>query len=95
MKGDGLLEFITLEPRRDAVIHGLTVKAFPVVHYTPEATALRITVGEKTIAFSGDTGWTDTLAEVADNADLLICQTYTIDIPQWGLLNYRALRVAS
>lgn len=93
MKDNGLLEFITLEPRRETVIHGLTVTAFPVLHYTPEATALRITVGGKTIAYSGDTGWTDTLLEVAAEADLFICQTYTIDIPQWGLLNYRTLQV--
>jgi ribonuclease BN (tRNA processing enzyme) len=62
------------------------------VHYTPEATALRIAVGGGTIAFSGDTGWTDALLEVAADADLFICQTYTIDIPQWGLLNYRTLQ---
>jgi ribonuclease BN (tRNA processing enzyme) len=92
MKDDGLLEFITLEPRRETVIHGLTVTAFPVLHYTPEATALRITVSGKRIGYSGDTGWTDTLLEVAADADLFICQTYTIDIPQWGLLNYRTLQ---
>lgn len=92
MKDDGLLEFMTLEPRRETVIHGLTVTAFPVLHYTPEATALRMTVDGKTIAYSGDTGWTDTLLEVAAEADLFICQTYTFDIPQWGLLNYRTLQ---
>jgi ribonuclease BN (tRNA processing enzyme) len=92
MKKDGLLEFITLEPRRETVVHGLTVTAFPVVHYTPEATALRMTVGGKTIAYSGDTGWTDMLLEVAAAADLFICQTYTIDIAQWGMVNYRTLR---
>jgi ribonuclease BN (tRNA processing enzyme) len=92
LKNDGLLEFITLEPRRETVIQGLTVTAFPVLHYTPEATALRITVGGRTIAYSGDTGWTDTLLDVAAEADLFICQTYTIDIPQWGLLNYRTLQ---
>lgn len=92
MKDKGLLEFVTLEPRQPTVIAGLSVTAFPVVHYTPEATALRIAVGGKTIAFSGDTGWTDALLEVAADADLFICQTYTIDIPQWGLLNYRTLQ---
>jgi len=60
-----------------------------VPHYTPEATALRMTVGGKTIAYSGDSAWTDTLLEVGAAADLFICQTYTIDIPQSGLLNYR------
>ena len=91
MKDAGLLEFVPLEPRREAVIHGLTVTAFPVPHYTPEATALRIAVDGKTIAYSGDTGWTDTLLEIAADADLFICQTYTIDMPQWGMINYRTL----
>ena len=49
-------------------------------------------MGGKTIAFSGDTGWTDALLEVAADAGLFICQTYTIDVPQWGLLNYRTLQ---
>jgi ribonuclease BN (tRNA processing enzyme) len=92
MKDAGLLEFITLEPRGETVIDELTVTAFPVVHYTPEATALRMAVGGRTIAYSGDTGWTDTLLEVAEDADLFICQTYTIDIPQWGMVNYRTLQ---
>jgi ribonuclease BN (tRNA processing enzyme) len=73
---------------------GLSVTAFPVLHYTPEATALRVTVGGKTIAYSGDTGWTETLLEVAADADLFICGTYTIDVPQRGLLNYRTLQDA-
>ena len=92
MKDAGLLDFITLETQRETFIAGLTVTASPVVHYTPEATALRVTVSGKTIAYSGDTGWTDTLLEVAADADLFICQAYTIDVPQRGLLNYRTLQ---
>jgi ribonuclease BN (tRNA processing enzyme) len=91
MKQDGLLQFVTLEPERETIVHGLTVATFPVVHYTPEATALRVTVDGRIIAFSGDTGWTDTLMEVAAGADLFICQTYTIDVEQWGMINYRTL----
>jgi ribonuclease BN (tRNA processing enzyme) len=92
MKDAGLLDFITLEAQRETFIGGLTVTAFPVVHYTPEATALRVTVSGKTIAYSGDTRWTDTLLELAADADLFICQAYTIDVPQRGLLNYRTLQ---
>jgi len=92
MKDGGLLDFTILEPRRETVVGGLAATAFPVVHYTPEATALRVAVGGKTIAYSGDSGWTDTLLEVAADADLFICQAYTIDGPQPGLLNYRTLQ---
>ena len=91
MKNAGLLQFITLEPRREAAIGDLRVTAFPVVHYTPEATALRVTVGGKTIAYSGDAAWTDTLLDVAGDADLFICGVYTIDVAQGGFVNYRTL----
>jgi ribonuclease BN (tRNA processing enzyme) len=91
MRDDGLLEFVTLEPRRETVVREMTVTASPVVHYTPEATALRMTLAGRTIAFSGDTGWLDALIDVAAAADLFICQTYTIDRPQWGMIDYRAL----
>ena len=92
MKDAGLLDFVTLVPRCETVIGELRVTAFPVLHYTPEATALRVTLSGKTIAYSGDTGWTDTLLEAATDADLFICGTYTIDVPQRGLLNYRTLQ---
>ena len=92
MKAAGLLDFVSLDPRRETVIDELTVTAFPVVHYTPEATALRVTISGKTIAYSGDTAWTDALLEVAAGADLFICGVYTHDIPQRGLLNYRTLQ---
>jgi ribonuclease BN (tRNA processing enzyme) len=29
------------------------------------------------IAYSGDTAWTNSLIELADNADLLVCEAYT------------------
>jgi len=33
------------------------------------------------IAYSGDSQWTDSLIEVARNADLFICEAYTRDKP--------------
>jgi len=41
------------------------------------ALGLRVQVGGRTIAYSGDTAWTDTLIELADGADLFVCETYT------------------
>jgi ribonuclease BN (tRNA processing enzyme) len=68
------------------------VTTFPVIH-TPGTFphALRIEYGGKVIAFSGDTEWTDSLLEVADGADLFVCecQSYDREIP--GHLNYRTL----
>ena len=31
------------------------------------------------IGYSGDTEWTDALLEIADQADLFICEAYTLD----------------
>lgn len=31
----------------------------------------------RVIAYSGDTAWTDTLIELADGADLFVCEAYT------------------
>jgi ribonuclease BN (tRNA processing enzyme) len=90
MKDAGLLDFTTLEPRRETTLGQLTVTAFPVVH-TLEATALRVVCAGKIVAYSGDAEWTDVLLDVAADADLFICQAYAFDRPQQGLLNYRTL----
>ena len=45
--------------------------------------ALRFTIDGKVIAFTGDTGWVDTLYQVAQGADLFIseCFQYDVTIP--------------
>lgn len=43
--------------------------------------AFRITLGERTIAYTGDTAWTDALVAVADDADVLIAESYYWDKP--------------
>jgi ribonuclease BN (tRNA processing enzyme) len=85
-----MLEFIPLEARRATVIGPATVTAFPVPH-TPEATALRVSIGGKTIAYSGDSGWSDTLLEASADADLFICVAYTFESPT-SLISYRTLQ---
>lgn len=41
--------------------------------------ALRLQYGGCAIAYSGDTEWTDSLLEVADNADLFVCECNFFD----------------
>lgn len=53
--------------------------------------ALRIEYGGKVIAYSGDTEWTDTLIDVADGADLFVCECNFYDLKAPGHLNYVAL----
>jgi ribonuclease BN (tRNA processing enzyme) len=86
----GVLQFVSLEPQREMPVGACSVTAFPVRH-TPEALALRVGYGGRTIAYSGDTGWTDALPRVADGADLLICQVYTFTAPMQTMLSYREL----
>ncbi|HEX7215856.1 MAG TPA: MBL fold metallo-hydrolase, partial [Methylomirabilota bacterium] len=55
-------------------------------------TALRVTVGERVIAYTGDTEWTDDVARAARNADLLIAESYFYDKPVKWHLNYPDIR---
>jgi ribonuclease BN (tRNA processing enzyme) len=91
MSRAGLLSFIELEPGRAVPAGPATVTAWPARH-TPEAIAIRVGYGGRTIAYSGDTGWTDALIHAADGADLFICQVYTYDLPADTMLSYQELR---
>jgi ribonuclease BN (tRNA processing enzyme) len=51
----------------------------------------RIAVEDRLIAFSGDTEWTDTLVEVARDADLYITECYSYDKPIRNHLNYKTI----
>lgn len=57
------------------LIDRLSVTPFEAVHPV-EAYSLRITehTSQKTIAYSGDTGWTDQLVECARDADVFLCE---------------------
>jgi ribonuclease BN (tRNA processing enzyme) len=57
---------------------GLVVVPFAVVHASgAPALALRVGWQGHTIAYSGDTEWTEALVELARGADLLIAEGYT------------------
>ncbi len=70
----------------------LTVLPVRVVHGSgAPAYAYRIGCAGKTIAYSGDTEWTDTLKTVADEADLFICESYFFEKQMKNHLSYRTL----
>jgi ribonuclease BN (tRNA processing enzyme) len=73
-----LREIMPYEPAR---IGPLRVSAFPVVHVEAAGPCVgyRIEVDDKVIAYSGDTEWTDTLFDIARDADLFVCEAYTYD----------------
>jgi ribonuclease BN (tRNA processing enzyme) len=51
-----------------------TVVATRVPHYRLDAYALRVTDGERTLAYSGDSGPSDALNGAARDADLFVCE---------------------
>jgi ribonuclease BN (tRNA processing enzyme) len=53
--------------------------------------ALRVSCHGCTIAYSGDTAWTDRLIDAASGADLFFCEATTFDTPIPNHLTYRTV----
>jgi ribonuclease BN (tRNA processing enzyme) len=53
---------------------GLMVTATRLPHYTLQTYGFRVSNGNRTLAYSGDSGPSDRLAELARDADLFICE---------------------
>lgn len=86
------LELIELVEGAPSAAGSLTVTPFPAVHPSgAPAFMLRVEVAGRTLAFTGDTGWTDALLPLADGADLLVCECSTWDRPLANHLDYRTL----
>ncbi len=75
------LELIEIEPGEALDVLGRRVDTRLVVHSTGDAppTAVRLRCDDKSIAFSGDTGWTEALIDIADNSDVFVCECYFFD----------------
>jgi ribonuclease BN (tRNA processing enzyme) len=74
------LEVTELEAGDWVTVGGVQARAWEVEHPSGAAAlAVRLRLGGKVIAYTGDTAWTDALAEVADGADLLIAEAYHWD----------------
>jgi ribonuclease BN (tRNA processing enzyme) len=68
------------------------ITAYPVVHTPATAPhALRIQYAGTTIAYSGDTEWTDALIEASADADVFICECNFLDKKAPGHLDYETL----
>jgi ribonuclease BN (tRNA processing enzyme) len=76
------LDVTELVPGDTTTVAGLAVTSWPVSHPSgAPALALRLHLGGKTIAYTGDTAWTDDLVTAAADADLLIAEAYYFDKP--------------
>ncbi len=57
---------------------GFEVVPLRLPHYTLETYGFRVTNGKKTVAYSGDSGPSERLAELARDADLFLCEATLI-----------------
>jgi ribonuclease BN (tRNA processing enzyme) len=69
--------FIELKQGHAQTLNGIKVQAFQARHLQDENDfILRFEVEGKTIVYSGDTGWTESLVSAAQSSDLFICECY-------------------
>jgi ribonuclease BN (tRNA processing enzyme) len=81
-----------MEPRIPLLAGAVRVTPYIGLHPSGDnAYSLRIEVGSKVIACSGDTEWTEALAEAARGADLLIAEAYFYEKKVPYHLDYRTL----
>ena len=74
------VDVIELAPGSTAAVNGIEVAGWEVDHPSgAPPLALRLGLGGTTIAYTGDTAWTENLAAAADGADLLIAEAYYYD----------------
>lgn len=84
------LDFLELEDGRPLLVAGATVTPFTVIHDSgAPAFALRVACHGRTLAYSGDTAWTDRLLDVARDADLFFCEATSFKTPIPNHLTYQ------
>ena len=87
------LHFIEYRPNEQTTAPGLTVLAVPVIHTAgTHPHAVRVETDGLTVAYSGDTEWTDALLTVSRDADLFVCEAYSLE-PFRNHMDCRTLRL--
>jgi ribonuclease BN (tRNA processing enzyme) len=83
---------VEMEPRVVNDVEGIEVIPYEVKHACGAPPfALRVTVGRRTLCYSGDTEWADGLRDAAQGADLLIAEAYFFNKPIKFHLDYATL----
>lgn len=70
-----------IRPGASAAFDGVAVEAFQAVHGNPGGPfhAYRLDVDGKSLAYTGDTEWTEDLVPLGRDVDLLIAEAYTFE----------------
>jgi ribonuclease BN (tRNA processing enzyme) len=71
---DRVFDVSEFEPDVPFVAEGYAVTATRVQHYTLDAYALKLSDGDRTLAYSGDAGPGPAVVEVGREADLFLCE---------------------
>lgn len=75
-------DVIELTPGSTMTVAGVRVATWQADHPSgAPALILRLALAARTLAYTGDTAWTDAIVEAADDADLLIAEAYYRDKP--------------
>ena len=86
------LAYLEWQDWQTAVAGPAHVTPFPVRHSTvTPCYGLRIEAGERVLAFSGDTEWTDTLIGLSAGADLFVCECFGFESAPPHHLDYRTI----
>jgi ribonuclease BN (tRNA processing enzyme) len=87
------LRFVELTEGTRRELGPASITPFEVRHQSGAPSfSLRVEYGGKLITYSGDTEWTDSLADAARGADLFICECNYFDQQVPGHLDYRTLQ---
>ena len=69
-----------LAPGTTSTVNGIDVATWEADHPSgAPALALRVGLNDATVAYTGDTAWTENLVAAADGADFLIAEAYYYD----------------
>ncbi len=87
-----VLNFVELEPDATAVVDGIRVTPGEVSHPSgAPSLALRFETGGRTLAYSGDTEWVESLLPVARGADLFIAECYGFQTSARNHMNWKII----
>ena len=86
------LDYVEMEVGHTNAVRNLRVTPYAAKHTRQtNPTFLRVEVGDKVIAYTGDGEWTDEMAEMGRGADLVVAECYYYEKPIKWHLNYPAL----
>jgi ribonuclease BN (tRNA processing enzyme) len=87
------VHYLVLDPDRAISFGAMSIRCCRVVHgSSSEVYALRVDVAGRSLSYTGDTEWTDSLPPLTNGSDLLIAECFAFAEPTPSHLDYQTLR---